>query len=144
MVRKPPANGVKFKPGQSGNPKGSSAKARSIGKLSRLTAEQVAEVGTMILGNDRAALKKLGEDPKASVLQVWMAGLVVNSMTKGESRTFTAVMDRIVGRAKETVELSGREGSPVSLEVARREMTEDEMRQRADALAKQRAQAGDD
>lgn len=144
MSRKAPTNGVKFKPGQSGNPRGSSAKARAVGKLSRLTAEQVAEVGTMILSHDRAALKKLGEDPNASVLQVWMAGLVVNSMTKGESRTFTAVMDRIVGRAKETVELSGRNGTPVSLEVAKRDMTEDEMRQRADVLAKQRAEAGDD
>lgn len=143
MPRKPPP-GQRFKKGQSGNPKGSSAKAKLVGKINRLTAEQVAEVGSLILSNDREALKRLGNDPKASVLQVWMAGLIVNSMTKGESKTFTAILDRVCGRSKETVELSGRDGQPMSIEVASRQMTETEMRERADALAKQRAEAGDD
>lgn len=144
MPRKPPKNGVKFKPGQSGNPRGSSAKSRIVGKLSRLTAEEVAEVGTLILSNDRSALKKLGEDPDASVLKVWMAGLVVQSMKKGCSKTFDTVLSRVVGKALERKEVSGPDGAALALDVTTREMTEDEMRQRADELARQRAEAGDD
>jgi hypothetical protein len=109
-----------------------------------MTAEQVAEVGTLILNNDLDELQKMAKDKKSSVLTVWMAALIAKSLSKGESRGFVAVMDRIVGKAKETVELSGRDGRPMSMELTSREMTEAEMRERADALAKQRMEAGDD
>ena len=138
--------GRKFQKGQSGNPQGSSARMRSrqLKDLARMTADEVAAVGSLILSNDRGALQRLGQDPDASVLQVWMAGLVVQSMKKGDATIFRAVLDRVVGKALERKEVSGPDGAALALDVTTREMTEDEMRQRADELARQRAEAGDD
>ena len=119
-------------------------RSRQLKDLARMTADEVAAVGSLILSNDRGALQRLGQDPDASVLQVWMAGLVVQSMKKGDATIFRAVLDRVVGKALERKEVSGPDGAALALDVTTREMTEDEMRQRADELARQRAEAGDD
>jgi hypothetical protein len=140
------ATGRPFKKGQSGNPKGSSErmKSRQLKNIAKLTAEEVADVGTLILGNDRDALQALAKDPHSSVLKVWMAGLVVQSMKKGDATIFRAVLDRVVGKSLERTELTGKDGGALALEVAGRTMTEEEMRARADMLAKQRQDVGDD
>ncbi|RYF51992.1 MAG: hypothetical protein EOO38_01650 [Cytophagaceae bacterium] len=146
MAPKKKATGRPFKKGKSGNPKGSSdrAKSRQLKQLAKLTAEEVADVGTLILGNNRKALKDLAEDKKSSVLKVWMAGLIVQSMKKGDATIFRAVLDRVVGKSLERTELTGRDGGALALEVAGRTMTEDEMRLRADKLATLRQAVGDD
>lgn len=136
--------GRKFQKGESGNPRGSSARKRDLARIARLTNEQVEQVGSLLLQGNRAELKELAESPDASVLQVWVSGLIVNSMKQGCAGTFKVLMDRFVGKPRETVELTGQHGKPLSVEVARREMTEQEMRERADLLARQRAEALDD
>jgi hypothetical protein len=144
MPSKPP-KGRRFAKGKSGNPKGSSAKAKTLGKIAQLTAQQVAQIGTFILEGDREALDKIGKDPSASVLQLWTVALIVKSMQKGDPAAYRAVLDRIVGKPKESIEMTGKDGAPVSLDVTdRRQLTEKEMLERADKLAKQRAEAGDD
>jgi hypothetical protein len=146
MAAKRGGLGRPFKKGQTGNPNGSSARMRSrqLQNVARMTADEVAQIGTLILDNDRDALRRLGENPNASVLQVWMAGLVIQSMKKGDATIFRAVLDRVVGKALERQEVTGKDGAPLAMDVATRELTEDEMRQRADELARQRAKAGDD
>lgn len=131
-----------FQKGKSGNPKGSSAKSRTLGKIAAMTADEVAEVGTLVLEGNRAKLAAIGTDEEASVLKVWMASLIVTSMKKGDPAAFRAILDRICGRPKETVTLGGDANNP--LRVERGTLTPEEMAAKADALAAARALAGDD
>lgn len=146
MAPRKKATGGKFKKGESGNPQGSSARSRNrqLKAIARLTADQVSEVGTLILTNNRDQLRELAQDENASVLTVWMSGLIVRSMSKGDPSIFRAIMDRVVGRALERTEITGRDGGALALDVAGKPMTEEEIVQRIEHLAEQRRLAKND
>lgn len=107
-----------FKKGQSGNPKGGSKRYAELKGLRRMGHREVAEVGTLLLENKLGDLAALRDDTEASVLKVWMATLIVNSMQNSDHRTFQAVLDRVVGKPKEwqTVEMTGAHGGPIKTE----------------------------
>lgn len=130
----------RIQPGQTRNPKGSSDKARSLGKLRRLTNEQVSEIGTLVLEGNRQALVDIKNDKDATVLQVWMADLIVASMRKGDPAAFRAILDRICGKPRESIAISGDDKQPLHIRV----MTDEEKIARADALAAARRVTGDD
>lgn len=136
--------GRPFKKGQSGNPKGSSAKSRRLGAIGKLTVAELEEVGALLLKGDREALAHIGQNPKSSVLQVWTAGLIVHSMKEGDASIYRAILDRIVGKPRETMEVSGKDGSPIEVRAAHAHLTELEKKQRADELAKVRLEVGED
>lgn len=138
MPRVPPRTGS-IKPGEARNPKGSSARARTLKTVSKLTAEQVASVGALILTNDRAQLQEIATDKEASVLQVWTAGLIVKSMQKGDPAVYKAILERIVGKPKETHFLLGEGGGPI---VTRVESDEEKI-DRINALRKAREELGE-
>lgn len=143
MAKTPPANKPhRFKPGHTGNPKGSSAKARENKAIRRLTSDQVAEVGTLLLNGNIDALRDLARAKDASVLQVWMASLIVKSISTGNSQNYSVLMERIIGRVRMDVTLSGDDANPLRVQTGA--MTDAEKAARADALAKLRAQIGDD
>jgi hypothetical protein len=136
--------GKRFVKGQTGNPKGSSARRRILKETARLTAMQVHEVAAVILHGNQDDLKALAKDPNATVLQMWTASLVTKSIQKGDSQVYRVLMERLLGRPKESVELTGADGKPVSLDVATRGATDDELLARAQVLFAQRQEAGDD
>jgi len=133
-----------FKPGQSGNPKGSSARSRALAKLKTMNAAELATVGSDLLRGDRKDLQAVGQDPKASVVQLALARLLMVVLQEGDARTLDVVLSRVVGKPKETLEVSGKDGEAVQLDVATRQQTAQEKAARADALAAQRALVGDD
>lgn len=124
MPRVPPATG-RIKKGQVRNPKGSSAKARTLSKIRRLTAEQLAEVTSLLLTGNRNNLSDVGADPNATFLQVWTAKLLAESIKKGDIAIYRAIMDRVVGLPKQTVNLGGEPGGePVRVDTETREQKE--------------------
>ena len=135
-------SGRPFATGTSGNPAGSSAKARANKVLRRLTSEQVSDIGTLLLEGGIADLKTLANDPEASVLKTWMAALIAKSMRSGDAQAYRILMERICGRVKETVELTGKDGA--ALDMTMTHLTTEEKIARADALAAARLAAGDD
>lgn len=140
----PTKNGRKFQKGQSGNPKGSSKQSREIKRIKTLTHEAVAEVGALILDNNHAALKALAQSPDSTVLQLWMASLVNTSIRKSDAAIFRAVMDRIIGRPRESIEVTGRDGGALQMDVQNSRLTLEERDARAQRLAAARAKIGDD
>lgn len=131
-----PAVGKPFAKGKSGNPQGGSKMLAEMRTIKRLTQQQVSEIGSLILSGDKAALRDIGQSPKSSILQVWMAGLIVRSMQDGDAGIFRAVMDRVVGKPREFKEITGPDGGP--LMVARME-TEQEKLERIEQLRALRA-----
>lgn len=115
-----------FKKGQSGNPAGSSKRHRAVAGLARMSHLDVVELGTEILTGDLSKLAGIKDDPKASVNKIWLASLIVQGIQKRDYRCWEAVMNRIIGKPKETsqVELTGKDGAPLN---ATAHATEDEL-----------------
>jgi len=133
--------GKRFKKGQSGNPKGSSAKAKVLSSITRMTNEQLADIGSVLLNGTEGALEAIVTDPKASIMQKWIAKLIIHSMLEGDASVFNAVLNRIVGKVKERIEHTGADGDAISI---RARMTIEEMEARCEAMRASRLEVGDD
>lgn len=131
MPKKPPV-GFGFKKGKSGNPKGSSARMRELKAIRHLTVAEVAEVGTLLLEENRQSLKDLATNDSASFLRVWTAALMLKGYSSGSPAIYSAILDRIIGKPKEMREVSGPDGSPISVQAL--EQTDEEKAQRAEKL----------
>lgn len=139
MKRKIP-DGKRFVKGQSGNPKGSSERKRTMRDTARLTAEQVHEVAAVILHGNQDDLKALAKDPKSTVLQMWTASLVTKSIQKGDAQVFRVLMERLLGRPRESITLSSDPGAPVVVQY----QSSGEKLERIEALRRARETVGED
>lgn len=106
MPRTPP-EGRRFKPGQSGNPSGAAAHNKEIKAIRRMTKEDVAEIGALILGGNLEKLKAIKEDTQASVLKVWFASVAVKAIVKGDPAALNTILNRIIGKVPEELQHSG-------------------------------------
>lgn len=126
-----------MQPGETRNPAGSSAKARAMAKVRRLSSDQLAELTSMLLLSSRADLQKLLKDGKSNFLQEWTAKLLAQSFNKGDVAIYRAVLDRVVGKPKETVAVGGDEAAgPLRVDMRTRE----EKLERLEALRAARQQ----
>ncbi len=89
-----PPGAKPFKKGQSGNPKG---KAPKIPELDKLLAEVLGET-------------KDGVEAAKAILMALRA-----KATKGDVRAAEVLLDRAYGKAKQGVELSGPNGTPIQV-----------------------------
>jgi hypothetical protein len=109
-----PANG--FKPGQSGNPNGRPVLAPEVVALRRLTQQDVAEIGQLIIMGDlqslqdvmdRAQKKETPPDQRPTVLQVMIASGAIQAIKKGDVTMLNALLDRFVGRIPAALLVTG-------------------------------------
>lgn len=135
MPRIPP-KGRPIQPGERRNPKGSSAKARAMAQVKRMTADQLAELTSLLLLGNRNAIQVVANNPDASFIQVLTAKLLVDCYKKGDISIYNGVLDRVVGKPKQTKELSGPDGGPIA--VARSTETIEEKKARVEAMRKAR------
>lgn len=96
---KPPHGGEKtrFKPGQSGNPKG-----RPLNPIPRalkeLTVETYRKVIEVVCTGNLDELRRMVTDPKVSALQVGVARAFIKAMETGDYATIERIAERIVGK----------------------------------------------
>lgn len=112
MPSRPP-EGRRFKKGQSGNPQGGRLHDPVVKKLRAITRQEIADIGSMVITGDRAALQRIIKNPKETVLRQWFAKVALNALETGDSKHFNVLLDRIVGKATEVKEISGPDGSPL-------------------------------
>lgn len=98
MANPNPSPHTRFRGGASGNPAGSSRRAKTAGEVARITNVELMEIGAVLLRGTVAQLQATIADPEASVLQRWLAVLIRQSFLRGDSSIFRVVIDRIVGK----------------------------------------------
>ena len=76
MANSAPSKITRFQPGSSGNLLGSSHRARTTGQIAKLPASTVATIRAALLQGSLAELTERENDPKASVIEHWMARLI--------------------------------------------------------------------
>jgi len=95
----------KFLKGHSGNPAGRKPLDPAIVAIRNLTDDQLKEVGSLLVKGDDQALKKIVDDPKATVLQKMIASISIKAIIKGDEKAFDTIMNRLIGKPKEVVEV---------------------------------------
>lgn len=136
-----------FKKGQSGNPEGGRAHNPELRRIKRVTQAEVAEIGSLIVGKDLNALKQIVADAKSgakkhSALKLWMATVAIKGITSGDSHRLNALLDRVVGKVKEKIELTGHGDGPIRSITTT--MTKEERLLEIKRLAKARKECDDD
>jgi hypothetical protein len=108
-----------FKPGQSGNPLGAQLHNPELRKIRTLTREELAEVGGLVVSQDLVALKAIAKAQTGySAIQVWFAAIAVEAIEKKTTGLMNALLDRIVGKVAEKIELTGADGGPLTSQTA--------------------------
>ncbi len=101
----------RWKKGESGNPKG--RPPDMLGKKMRqLTAEEFAEIANLIIKGSIEELRAIARDDSQSALRVMIAAVAVKTISKGDMHALDILLNRLVGRVKEQVEISGKDGGP--------------------------------
>lgn len=103
---KPPP-GRKFQKGQVNNPLGAGAHNPEVRLIKKLTNDEIAELGSIIVTGNVDALSEVRNSKTASALQVLMASVIQKAILRGDMAAANALLDRIVGRVKEQVESTG-------------------------------------
>jgi hypothetical protein len=101
---------TQFKKGVSGNPLGGKLHNPEIKKIKALTEAELIEVATFILKSTIGQLRLKIKDPNTPALQGMVIGLAIKTMSKGDSGSFNALMDRLLGKVKENFNFSGNVG----------------------------------
>lgn len=96
-----------FKPGQSGNPGGSSLVDSDMKKFKNLTKKELVDVGNLVIKGDLEALKAIAKRPGATVLQVMLSAVCVKVVQKGDMHSLDILLNRLVGKVKDDIVVTG-------------------------------------
>jgi hypothetical protein len=116
MAKGKKTGGRNFQKGQVSNPRGGGALTPQTRALRKITIEHLEEIADLILQGNIEELKRLATDPSTSVMKVWIAKAAVAGMTSGNLHSLEIILNRVMGRPRETVQISGLEGGPIKTE----------------------------
>lgn len=107
--------GKRFQPGESGNPNGRPPTTPEVKALRKITAQSLEEIGDLILSGNKAKLQEVANSQTEPAIRVIYAKAACNAMLKGDVTTLELILNRVVGKVKEKVDLSG-EGFKIVIE----------------------------
>jgi hypothetical protein len=105
MANKKPTK-TSFKKGQSGNPAGRPKMAPEMKALLDLTKSSYREIALKYLLMPRAEVKKIKASDDMSMLELAFLSCIGNVQKKGDYGTLDKMMDRVIGKVKDEVDLS--------------------------------------
>ncbi len=111
----PQLNPYKWKPGESGNPNGRPKDPPEVKEIKLLTKQYFKEIGSLIVLGNIDELERIAQDRKQPVIKVMIAAVAVKAMSKGDMVAIDMLLNRLIGKVKEEVELSGQVNTIVRL-----------------------------
>jgi hypothetical protein len=91
--------GKDFKPGQSGNPKGSKPLDYNLNLIKLLTAKELGLACTLLVRGEEAACDQAILDPQAPMLHKIIAKALLRAFRDGDFFLLDKILDRVVGKA---------------------------------------------
>lgn len=98
--------------GQSGNPHGQPPH-RELQAIRRLTRDQVAEIGSMLVRGEIDELKKVRDNERESALRRTLAKAVIKAFDEGDMVKLELILVRVIGKPKDDVEITHVSGPKV-------------------------------
>jgi len=96
----------KWKPGQSGNPSGSSAISRQIATLKKFNKVEAERVLSKFLNWPVDQLIEFIQDKSNQVLETLVARVLLEAIRKGDHSRAEWVLQRLIGKVKEEIEMN--------------------------------------
>ncbi len=107
MANPNPSLKTRFKSGISPNPKGRGLEDPQIRKIKKLTNDEIAIMGSMLLDCNKAQIMTIKKDKSAATIKVLIASVLLKVIDKGDASAMNAILDRIVGKVRLPVTHSG-------------------------------------
>jgi hypothetical protein len=115
MAKGKKTGGKDFPRGESGNPNGRPVLPPEVKALKSVTNETIKEVMDLLLEKDITALEELAESDTEPALKVLYAAGVLRAIKEGDPAHIEPVLNRVLGKPKESVQLSGDKENPVEV-----------------------------
>lgn len=81
-------------------------------KMRQLTAEEFAEIANLIVKGSIEELRAIAKDESQSALKVMIASVAVKTISRGDMNALDTLLNRLVGKVKDRVEVTGANGGP--------------------------------
>ncbi len=105
---------TRIKKGQVNNPYGSQGKNYAYTQFKKLTRDELQTMANMLLWGNMDNLKLVRDDPTASALAATIASVVVKIFERGDVHSLDVLLNRMIGKVKETIELApNADSSPI-------------------------------
>lgn len=96
----------RWKPGESGNPKGRPKKPVLTMKVEGYKLAEINDTIQMMVGMTAPELLKVWENPKATILERTIASALRKSIEKGNLDSVETLLNRVYGKPKEKVDIT--------------------------------------
>jgi hypothetical protein len=104
--KKPPVE-HRIKKGEVRNPLGGKTQNPVLNAMRRLTQEDLADVGQMILAGEFESIKEIAENPKGhNALKAIFCSVFNKAHEKGDMQSLNLFLDRVVGKVKDKVDVT--------------------------------------
>jgi len=104
-----------LKKGQVLNPDGARTHNKALQEVRRLTKEELAEVGSLIIRHNIDELRAIAKNPKTTVLKAMCAALAIRVISRGDPSAYDALLNRLVGKVPEKINMTGATGPQVTI-----------------------------
>jgi len=107
MPRIGPTDGS-WKPGQSGNPRGTSLISEAARAIRMSSREHIHELYWQMLNMNCAQVTQKLLDPDINIVEACIIKAILHDMEEGSTKTIESMMNRVIGKPKETHEIMGK------------------------------------
>lgn len=111
MAKGKKTGGRDFAPGNCANPLGGAAHNPAMQKLRSMTRAELADILLHVRKMTRAELKTYADDPARTIDEVEILSIIQQIIKKGDANAWNIMMNRIVGKVPEKMDLSSSDGS---------------------------------
>lgn len=118
MGTKPIGSGVDFKPGQSGNPAGPKPMSPEAKAARKLTQAAFTELSCRYLFQNKDFTLEALKNPDTPILELMIGTAIVGSIQKKDLKSLTFFLDRLLGKARETIKVENEGENSIQLQEA--------------------------
>ena len=117
-MKREKTGGRDFKKGESGNPNGRPPLPEDIKIAKRMSQFELERIGNKYLYMSQERLIEKYKSPKTRGFDKVFLGIILRGM-KGDVKAANFIADRLIGKVKTVVEVSGPGGEPIEARISR-------------------------
>lgn len=100
------SGGRDFKPGQSGNPGGTSKVDRELMVIRKLSKEKFKDLANILISGTREDLERMLAKPDTTALTEMVIKVVLGIAERGDMTSLDRLLDRLIGKVKDEVDVN--------------------------------------
>jgi hypothetical protein len=110
---------MQWEKGESGNPKGRPKKLVPSMKIEGYKLTEINDTIQSIISMNMDDLKKVWNDPNATILEKTVAGALRKSLEKGNLESVETLLNRVYGKPKEKLDVESKGTSTIKIEIVK-------------------------